>query len=363
MSFITNPISRRVGFSLYWNNIWSLNTWINYSVLNSNDKLLLLYLKWFIKLFKWNHSRKYSKIMKKLSIKYKIILNNDFFWLWPEWKILRFCDHLVLICHFNIQNINNKIPPIFTYKKQIIEKKINKGLITFINIYNKYFLHSFILEISVYYSLRLFYFKLIKYIYIYCYWYFSLKSTIIFSINKYILYYIYLKKIYKWFYFWSLQIKYYLHKINNIPIIIYYHIIPFETITAIWLLNFIKLKLLQNYSIKLIITNIFKQLNFSRKDIGFLFYNGLKICVSGRFTRTERKLFWWQTKGFLGQSKFNGWFEYASTTVILTNSTCGLKIWLRKDPLFPKIQEIFLNNINYYTNAIYFQSKKVYKIS
>lgn len=349
MSFIVNPISRRVGFVKFWSNIWALNNWINYSVVNTHDKILLLYLKWFIELFKWNQSRKYTKMVKNLYLntKNKATFNMNIIWTWPEWKILRLTESIILLCYFYIQNNNNQIKPLI---EEIEIKKMNKNIFLqkILFIYNKFFKSIFLLELSNYYSLRLFYFKLLKYIYIYSYWFFLLRWTFNISIIQYISYYKFLYNINKWFNFWKLQIKYFLSKFNEIPFWISFYIMPLEIVTAIWLLNFIKFKLLQKFPIKLIILNMFNKLFNIYKYLGYSVYIGLKICVSGRFTRTERKLFWWQTKGFLGQSTFKGWFEYACTTIVLTNSICGLKIWFRKNPNLPKLETII-----FYKNFFY----------
>lgn len=328
MSFISNPLSRHVGFIRYWQNFWAINTWTNYSIITSSDRLLLVYIKFLLLLFK----------SKKLVWNLKIVsnINKEWFWLWPEFKILRFHNSITLIIFF--RSLSYFQPKI---KFNTIK---NYNFKNFLVLFKTYFINTFILENSQFYIFRLKYLNLLKYIYIYTYWYFFLYnySNTKTAIISYLTQYFSLKVFNKWLNFYCKQLKYFIKNLISIPIKIFFKIVPFEIINANWLLEFIKLKLSRNYQIRFIVLSIFKQLNTYKKEYGISFYKGLKICVSGRFSRADRKLYWWKSEGFLGHNKLVNWYEYASTTVRLTNSICGLKIWLRKNPFFYNTSNVIL---------------------
>jgi len=70
----------------------------------------------------------------------------------------------------------------------------------------------------------------------------------------------------------------------------YFIIVPIETVSSFSILSFLKVKLIQNFTIKGLIFMLLTQLYKANRH-GKLF-KGIKIGISGRFTRKERKLFW-----------------------------------------------------------------------
>lgn len=224
-----------------------------------------------------------------------------------------------------------------------MKKKIYKFLIT----YKQFFSDIRVADITIYYFLKIYYLKLIKYIYIFCYWYFMLLNYSHNVLLSFVLNYILLNSLNNWVYFWGKVIRFFLLKVTKGLVKTYFYITPFRIFYAAWLLKFLRVKLLYNYSVKNIIVKIMNQLfdNY-RVTYQYYFVKGIKFCVSGRFTRADRKLFWWKSQGFLGQSNVNGWLEYAATTVLLLNSKCGLKLWLRKEPVIIK-QHYLVNQLKY----------------
>ena len=61
--------------------------------------------------------------------------------------------------------------------------------------------------------------------------------------------------------------------------------------------------------------------------------------MTGRFTRKERKLFYWRNKGKIGYSNINSKLDYNMTTIILNNSICGIKVWINQSI---KINQLFI---------------------
>lgn len=105
MSFISNPLSRRVGISHYWQNIWSITTLSNYSLITNTDRILILYLICLTKLFEMKLSHRYKKRLTKLILFSNLnkSFRNEWFWLWPDWKIIRSSTSLSVIGYFRIQ--------------------------------------------------------------------------------------------------------------------------------------------------------------------------------------------------------------------------------------------------------------------
>jgi hypothetical protein len=65
--------------------------------------------------------------------------------------------------------------------------------------------------------------------------------------------------------------------------------LPIQVITASFLTNYIKHRLKQKYTIISILQSLFEKFYFAIKYNEF---KGIKVCVTGRFTRKERKLFY-----------------------------------------------------------------------
>ena len=316
MSFLINPISFRLGYVIYWNNIWSLsNKQINYSFLIFKDYDLIKYL---YKLFTCYIIQKRGLIytnVKIIRINYTFTISiyfkcQDFFWFkaifyYKRYFLIKY--NLSLSKNF-LQNSNIVFDLIKLIKKY---KKYKKS-------WNKY---KFKLKIYLF---------LLKKLYIIL-WYLNKKINWI---------------KYK-FFFSSILYIFYKYLLKSTTILIYYifknFIKTYELpmikycwqnnlyLTAQYLAEYLKHKLIQKYPVKMLFSNLFKKI-----IIGIRYFKGIKICFSGRATRRGRKLYFWKIHGNLHYSTKTNFLDYHLITVKLVNSLCGIKIWLNKKIMIKK---------------------------
>jgi len=109
-----------------------------------------------------------------------------------------------------------------------------------------------------------------------------------------------------------------------------------EHIDARFVSRFLRAKLLQKFPMKSAFFYVFNRLALCRLK-AYLY--GYKILLSGRFARRGRAKYFWKHKGGVPFSSIGGCVDYNLSLVVLSNSICGIKVWVRYRR--HKILEIF----------------------
>lgn len=97
--------------------------------------------------------------------------------------------------------------------------------------------------------------------------------------------------------------------------------------------NYISIRLNQGYSVNEVITGVQRSLkNWLKVKQSKLI--GYKIDCSGRWSRNQRASFKTVKEGSIPFSKIFSVIDYSYSTAFLKYGTCGIKVWLYKEPNF-----------------------------
>lgn len=377
MSSLVNPITFRLSYVRYWNNIWSCFLKNNYSFLNQQDYYISRYIEYYLLNKKWLFDGHILDNIKNIRLKNKL---NIYIYI----KNQKLCSFLfkysnwLNISEWNTSNISSlKLKK--TKVKKFLKKKPFKFSFSLINIQksrvlilknnyipylftfysaNLYFVNSFIscMYVNFYKKTKIYnknqnykkykgYNKKHKYYKSYKNYkgrkfnykgnkqsFFKKKRRIkkkSFFIKYFFIIFSFI--IYKYLYFWwKILLKNKLKKIlknNYLMVNIFFIIYWLNHFSAFFLGQYIKHRLLLNYPIGHIIYNLNKILDFAKKK---RIIWGFKILFSGRFTRRDRKIHKWISKGWLSYNTTYCNLDYCLTLATLLNSLCGIKIWLNK---------------------------------
>ena len=372
MAHLVNPISFRLNYVKYWNNIWSTSNNFNYSYLNSQDYYIYTYINFFFTKYKYLIGEILLENIK--SIRTNMNLN-----IYIYIKNQRFCSFLFEKCEwFYFLDFNNSN---YVVKKKLLNfnrSSFKSKIILLKKNYRRIFFSKFIKTISIYKSLKNFFYN------IYIYTFKNFKNILFYFFkNQYnCLYYNYninlilnnyrlktyvtkkfiknhkfiklpliksskkvikpfklvLSKlfliiisflIYKYIYFFFKKIfKKILKKVIKTQYFNFYFLLYWTSyFSASFLGRYIKHKLLLQYPLGNVLYKIIAFLIKAKKKKVII---GFKILFSGRFSRKDRKSHKWKTGGWLGYSSMIGSLDYNLTLVSLLNSLCGIKIWLNK---------------------------------
>lgn len=297
MAFIVNPMSRRLGYSCFWNMLLSSSSLTNYSFLNISNYCLIKLVNYCIELLRLWH-----------------LISVRTFFLGTRLLRIRNYIHIVLVI---------RMPD----DLRVIQKNQSNLLLEGYLVYGQSF--RFKKYFKQYLSLLKLFFFFIKF--------FNFNKEEVFNITwklslfNYILQYIKLESLKN---SWFLFLKYLLRKFFNKNIKLWINYVSLGLINSSYLVDFLKVKLIQKYPVYLIINIILRTL--TSINIKYNIFYGIKINVAGRFTRKERKLYWWISKGAIDYSNLNANLDYSSSNVILLNSLCGIKVWLNLTHKFKK---------------------------
>lgn len=341
MGHLINPISFRLYYVRYWNNVWNLNfNNYNYSYLNITDYFINLLL---IKFFKsYLNSIKNGIIYLNVKIirsYYKIIYNifiHDSFYdmmiskiyknikkfLFPRFYYNKvkniFLTKVSLYLNYFIRKLYKKKYKIRFFLK-INFNKISKKLL--LNKNKKYYIYIYRSSLIKYYLLSYLRRKKKR---IYFHYKLFLKFFLFFIFNKLHNYFWnYIKLIlFKYFnYIFNKNIK---KSLNNINILCVSKYFILSKIVS----DFIAIRLSQNFRLGEVLSSVngfFYKLYKRYKLI-----KGYKIQCSGRFTRKQRAMLQWKLFYSIKPSTLKSQLDYSLTEVILKFGKCAIKVWIRK---------------------------------
>jgi len=265
MANLINPVSLRLSYNCYWNNIWSISSSCNYSYINMLDFCLWKYFN-----FLWDKLKWYRRDF--LLLNYRFFRFKNIIWVCFN---IRCQDFLTDVEEFLAGGwVNDSVQPLSKMK----------------GIYKKYYTD-----------------KLRKAGILYKFMMFNIANSLFFTYFKYYLF-SYLRQFLLGVHLRCLII------INKVTYL-----------SANFIARYVKVKLIQRFPFRWVMNSIVKRLRFA---LARKFIFGFKILISGRFSRRDRSTHCWKAKGKVPLHSVISNLDFSFLKVYLLNSVCGIKVWI-----------------------------------
>lgn len=374
MAHLVNPISYRLSYNCYWNNSWALGSYFNYSYICMLDYCLYKYLS-----FMWDKLRWYRKAVVFFDFKFFRVFNTLFLNLfYKNHKIafkLKILSEDPSFLKKNRKNFKKKV--IGKFKKHLKKnvnlkkrnKKLKKNLRLSLKLIKRRRLISLrmkrkrLMRLNLKSQIKIDYKKVtvvgstlymkkkvrvsvsnnkkvkkthghaktklcgLKHKVEKKFLNFAKKRMKLKKIHRILCSYIVLN-LYNSFMFkmWKLYLLNYIKKFTvGITPIVNIIFISLSSFSAFFFAKYIRTKLAQRFPFKWVFKFMFKRAYFALK---YKKIYGFKILVSGRFSRRDRAVYFWDVKGKIPLNSTTKNIDYCMLGVNLKNSRSGIKVWL-----------------------------------